>query len=359
MKAMLNKILLFGILALSILSCKKDEDMTIIQPGASPALTATANTIVLEQDKATEEAVTFSWPAVEFGYDAAVTYSLQISKKGTEFSSATTTEVVLPFTNNTTKSRTFTVGDLNKELLKVLQPGAATDVEVRVKAEVGATAPAVFSNILSVKVTPYKDLIIYSYPQALNVAGNFQGWAPDVAPQLVALTAVGGKYEEFSGFIDFGDTQTPEFKIVKGASWDGGDYGSPAPGKIGNGGDNIKLPSGGIYLLNVNTTAMTLTSTKINSWGLIGDGIPGTGWDSDKDLTYDPATKTWRITLDLQAGAIKFRANDGWDINFGDNGNDGKPEPGGENIPVTDAGNYTIVFDVGVAGNYGYSLKRN
>ena len=95
--------------------------------------------------------------------------------------------------------------------------------------------------------------------------------------------------------------------------------------------------------------------------GLIGGAIPGTGWDSDRDMTFDPATGTYSITLDLNAGEIKFRANDNWDFNLGDNNdpNDGRPEVGGNNIKINAAGNYTITLDLLVGGNWVYTIKKN
>jgi len=198
-------------------------------------------------------------------------------------------------------------------------------------------------------------LIKYVYPQALNVAGNFQGWSPATAPQLVAMTPVGGPYSEYAGFIDFGNN-TPEFKIVKGNDWSAGDYGMVDATTIGNGG-NFNLASGGVYLFKVNTTAMSWSATKITSFGLIGDATGS--WDVDKDMTYDATTQKWSITLPLTAGAIKFRANDGWDINLGDDGPDGMLEMNGSNISVASAGTYTVTLSVNNGGNWRYSVLRN
>jgi hypothetical protein len=200
-------------------------------------------------------------------------------------------------------------------------------------------------------------LIQYNYPQALNVAGNFQGWDPGTAPQLVALTPAGGPYTEYSGFIDFGSS-APEFKIIKGNNWGAGDYGSPGPGVITNGGDNFKLASGGNYFLKVNTGAMTWSYNKIDSWGVIGSATPN-GWDSDKDMTYNTATKLWTINVNLTVGEMKFRTNDDWAINFGDDGADKTPEFNGANIQVKEAGNYTVILSLASNGNWKYSLTKN
>jgi hypothetical protein len=198
-------------------------------------------------------------------------------------------------------------------------------------------------------------LIKYVYPQALNVAGNHQGWAPETAPQLVALTPVGGPYSEYTGFIDFSNSPA-EFKIVKGDNWGAGDYGG-STGVLTNGGSNLSVPSTGVYLVKANTTAMTWSADKINSFGLIGSATGS--WDNDQDMTYNGTTKKYSITLNLSAGEVKFRANDSWDINLGTGATSGSLAFGGGNIAIGTAGNYTITLDVSKAGNWRYSVTRN
>ncbi len=78
------------------------------------------------------------------------------------------------------------------------------------------------------------------------------------------------------------------------------------------------------------------------SWGVIGNAVPTTGWDSDVDMTFK-GNGVWEITLDLLVGEIKFREGNGWDTNYG--GTDGVLSPGGANIAIAAAGNYTIVMN--------------
>ena len=77
-------------------------------------------------------------------------------------------------------------------------------------------------------------------------------------------------------------------------------------------------------------------------------------------MTFDPATNTWSVTVDLvSTGTFKFRANNDWGINLGyDNG---VLDYNGSNIPVPAAGsgNYTITMDLSHAGNYNYTIKKN
>lgn len=77
-------------------------------------------------------------------------------------------------------------------------------------------------------------------------------------------------------------------------------------------------------------------------WGLIGDATPG-GWDTDTDMTWDAANNVFTVTLNLVAGTYKFRANDGWDVNYG--GDINALSAGGDNISVAEDGNYTVTFD--------------
>lgn len=83
--------------------------------------------------------------------------------------------------------------------------------------------------------------------------------------------------------------------------------------------------------------------------GLIGDASPG-GWDVDVDMRLNDPTKvdkrTWTTTVLLNTGAVKFRAMDGWDINWGSTAFPiGTGTQNGPNIPIATAGYYKIVFN--------------
>jgi hypothetical protein len=57
----------------------------------------------------------------------------------------------------------------------------------------------------------------------------------------------------------------------------------------------------------------------------------------------------------LTVGEIKFRVNQDWAVNLGDNGANGTLEAGGANIAVTTAGNYRIVVNT---SDSTYQLNR-
>ena len=90
-------------------------------------------------------------------------------------------------------------------------------------------------------------------------------------------------------------------------------------------------------------TAMTWSAT-ITNWGIIGDATPDS-WDASTPMTYDAANNVWVInSIYLSAGSVKFRANDAWDLNLG--GNLSALNYGGDNISISDAGNYKVVLDL-------------
>jgi CubicO group peptidase (beta-lactamase class C family) len=84
------------------------------------------------------------------------------------------------------------------------------------------------------------------------------------------------------------------------------------------------------------------------SWGIIGDAT-SVGWDSKQDIVMaetSPRTNVWIAKhVELKSGNIKFRYGNDWQMNYGDDNNDGVLEPFGKNIEV-DAGVYDVQLDL-------------
>jgi starch-binding outer membrane protein SusE/F len=81
------------------------------------------------------------------------------------------------------------------------------------------------------------------------------------------------------------------------------------------------------------------------NWGILGDATK-TGWGSDTNLDYDIDTGDYFIVMDLDSkGKYKFRLDDSWTNNFGDNGNDLSLDKSGADIPVPVTGTYKIVVN--------------
>lgn len=347
--------LLIGGALLTLTACKKEETRAVLAPTGGVTLSATTTTLVLAQANQDNNAVSFSWTKANFGFDAGINYTLELCKGGTNFATATSTSINM----NTLLAKSFTVKDFNAKMQDIIANGVASQVQARVKADVGSNVAPVYSNVLSMTVTAYRDIVNYSFPQALFIAGNFQGWSPSTAPKIVDKFASGTTGSNYDGYIYFNDA-SPQFKMVKGPDWSFGDFGSAGGSNLGNGGPNLTLGQGaGVYRLQANTSNMTWSATRITTWGIIGSATAG-GWGASTAMTYDIAGGFYVLTTNLTAGELKFRANNDWAINFGDNNPaDGKPEYGGDNIQITTAGNYTITLDIGIAGNFAYTIRRN
>ncbi|SDB97522.1 SusF/SusE family outer membrane protein [Williamwhitmania taraxaci] len=186
----------------------------------------------------------------------------------------------------------------------------------------------------------------------LYAAGAFQGWDPAAAKDSLMNTETDPIVR---GFIYF--PAAGEFKFVAQKSWTGTAYGlGSAAGILSTAADagNLSVPSAGYYQFAIDMINMTYTAIKTD-WGIIGSGTAG-GWDSDQNMTYSAFFRSWFATIPLTAGEIKFRANDGWDINFG--GPDGKLTAGGDNIAVSTAGTYSVMMNLSSPNNYKYSVTQ-
>lgn len=133
------------------------------------------------------------------------------------------------------------------------------------------------------------------------------------------------------------------FKFRANHSWDY-NYGSTAVNAtLDAGGSNIANALEADYAFTLDLSHPLVYTYTANRWGVIGDATPD-GWNSDQNMTWDAVNHVFKVTLNMVVGAFKFRANDAWDINYG-GANLNALTAGGDNIPITVAGNYTITFD--------------
>jgi hypothetical protein len=158
--------------------------------------------------------------------------------------------------------------------------------------------------------------------------------------------------------MNFADAGSLEFKFTSNPDWDHTNYGDGGGGKLSTSGGNLKAPSTGYFLVKGDLNANTWSATKTD-WGIIGDATPG-GWDNSTPLTYDATNKVWTGTVDLKGGFFaKFRANNAWDLNIGDNKPaNGVLKYGGENIPVAESGTYKVTLDLSHPAYYIYRLIK-
>ncbi len=299
-----------------------------VYPANGPVITnpTAGSSLVLDAANPTVTATTISW--TDYSYAGDVNYNIEIAASGssTFYSLGTVKNVKMLAVTNVAFDQA------------VLKTGAVANVASNIDLKVTATSESAggvlvkTSDLVMIKVTPYQ---LESF---LYAPGAYQGWNPPTAEALRSATSNG----IYLGYINFTDPNS-EFKITPARTWDSS-YGSTGGNNITyNGGGNLVAPNTGYQKLTVDTNALTY-ALEAYSWGVIGSASPG-GWADDTDMVWNSTTQVWEINITLSVGEIKFRLNNGWDTNFGDNGNNGSLEAGGANIPIDEAGNYKITFD--------------
>ena len=301
-----------------------------VYPTAGPVITnpTAGSALVLDQNNQDAVATTITWSDyTDYGVD--VNYKVEIAAAGSS------TFYALGTVKNAQRLEVTNLA-LDKVLLKTgAVAGVASNFDLKVTAttvSAGGTIVNV-SDLVTFSVTPYQ---LESF---LYAPGAYQGWDPTTAEALSSATSNG----VYVGYINF-TTPNSEFKLTTARNWDNS-YGTTGVNTlVYNGGDNLVAPNTGYHKITADTNALTYT-LEAYSWGIIGSASPG-GWDADTDMVWNSTAQVWEIAnIALTAGEMKFRLNNGWDTNFGDNGNNGSLEPGGDNIPIAEAGNYKITFD--------------
>lgn len=348
------KYILILCFAVILFSCEEDDISPQVNESVAPVLTGgvqDGDKFVFLKENKEDDWTSLSWSTADFGPVLAVNYTIEMDRAGNAFADAFT------FGAGSGTSTTIKVETINKKLFDAQYlPLTETEMEIRVKADVSELVAPLYSESVDVAL-----IIFDAGLPKLYVPGSHQHtdaakqWAPETAPVIYSAS----EDENYAGYIYF-TSATDEFKFATQPNWDGDEYG----GSDGNldSDDNIVPGTAGMHFVQVNTLAKTY-SLEIRNWGIIGASTPN-GWDSDTDMEYDYDLKKLKVTIDLTASGdlaetgIKFRANDAWDLNFGDDDADGIVNEGGTNIAVPETGNYTVYLDLSTP-DYKYELVKN
>jgi hypothetical protein len=369
-------------------ACSDDDALEFIaqpDPEGIQFISSLSSEYVITQATASNLAERFVWKPLNLDAPTNITYALQGSitddfAEIVDYGTTQTTEIGITIGQLLSLA---TAAGLDNDPATVdpvtEEPNNTGTLYFRIRGYAGtgeANAVEQFSETLALNVVlPEQMEEEEPMPAMLAVPGDHQGWnpSPDAVAYVPFLAASTPDGVDFEGFVQLNN----EFKFVgpddSGVfQWGNIDWGD-ASGVNGSytqvltadGEGNCGTASAdgpGYYWVKANTEDLTYSITLTN-WGVIGNATP-TGWDSDTDMVYDDATKTWSVTLDLIAqqapdNGLKFRANDGWDINLGDNDADGSLDFSGTNISIAEDGNYTIVLDLSNPRAYTYSITKN
>jgi len=326
-KYILSLFVLTGI----IFSCS-DDDYTMLDGSAqAPTLAVSGETTqVLLSENADQEAVTFNWNEVVFNVDVApVSYILEVAAGGTDFAAPTILQ------NSGATSFTMTVGQLNARAIAFgILPETQGSLDFRVIARIGESDNSdLVSQTITISVTPYTDEIDISTTWGVVGSATPNGWdGPDIP---FWQTGDDNVFVAYANLID------GEIKFRENNDWTN-NYGGSG-GNLVAGGDNIPVTAGK-YKITINLNNLTYT---IETWslGIVGSATPN-GWDGpDVEMVFDSSSDQFRAILSLADGEMKFRLNNDWGMNWGDDGADGTLEPGGANIAVA-AGKYVVTVNM-------------
>ena len=105
----------------------------------------------------------------------------------------------------------------------------------------------------------------------------------------------------------------------------------------------------------VDTDALNGQIGPVSQWGLVGSATVNS-WDGPDMNMYESGADQYAIYANLVAGEMKFRFDNDWGVNLGDNDTDGTLEPGGANIPVPSDGLYYITLNT---ANNTYTISES
>lgn len=181
-----------------------------------------------------------------------------------------------------------------------------------------------------------------NYDPFIYFIGSTDGWKSN--DQKLAL--VDDAKGVYTGYVYLADPNAAgfEFKFQRAqGNWDtaigAGTFVSFGGAAIGVDNDNIGVNAGeGVYYMDVNLSEGTITATKIETMGMIGDFNK---WAGDAPMTWNAEEYCFEATnVGVTADGWKFRVNGGWDINLG--GSLNNLTAGGPNITV--AGNTVKLY---------------
>ena len=345
--------MILGLMTLAITSCQKEGDRLYLSGLEEGNLVATASNVVLAQETSKQIALSFAWS----------TSALTVSDPAMHVPNLLSTRMQASTTNNfapnnvesveTSLSKAYTGAELNTLAKSLgLTPGTATEVFFRLSTRTGSNMAPVYSNIVSIKITPYVIDMSVGFILDSKMADNgLRLYSPQS----------NGSYTGFMGAVGWYGFYLKE---GDGTLWgnDGRDGGPPfllSSSDVKDERWNCWFPGiSGCYFVNVSAVKKQWSALLIPALTVSG-GVQGT-------MTFDRPNVKWVLPFTAtQAGALKVKVSGiGKQYDFATGTDDAKAKdtpvafaPSGENITfgtsaaditlnVAAAGDYTLIIDL-------------
>ena len=335
---------------LTMASCTQEHiDVQYIPENAVAPVLGDIQGCALEEGGAD---IVVEYTKADFGVATAQSHNLYVSKSEdmADMKKATAT---FDATTITLKQ-----SDINIVALDFADAGAEVDLYFAIVANLNTDKGAAVagtelkSNVVKATFKSYNAEVLPSDKfEKVWVIGDYCGWDHGKTQFLFDYNSTG---TTFTGVVDFADAEGVSkaangWKLTAQASWDGGNYGEETKAETADEPSSIQLIDGGgsqdikryakrFYGFEFDKSTLVLKKTwsadQIGVIGLNGD------WDNDIVMNYNPV---WtRFYVDIEATAdteMKFRADAGWDLNWGVD-----CAQGGDKIAVA-AGKYRVYFN--------------
>ena len=312
--------------ATTLLVACDSQDLTVLDATASTTVSLSASDVVLDLNNAGQDVLTVNWTEPNYGFSAGPNYQIILTVANSD-------PKIINVGN--TISKAFESVELNKILLGLgLKAGEATDVTIQVKAILSATNE-ITSSTTVLTATTYADKLDLSTIWGVVGSATTNSWD---GPDMPFFTT-----SDPNVIVAYVTLADGEIKFRTNNAWDLNYGDNGVDGTLDQDGANIAVTAG-TYKIELNTSLLTYTM-EAYAWGLVGDATTNS-WDGpDMPMSYDSYSDTWKAVVTLGDGEMKFRFNNDWALNYGDDGADGTLETGGANIAVT-AGNYLVTLDL-------------
>jgi starch-binding outer membrane protein SusE/F len=355
MKRSFSLLWVLFVLLTVIEGCDKKTDLPSYSSGTAPVLISSATTLAPTAADSLKKVLGLSWTNPKHASDSATyKYVIEIDSAGRNFSKA--------YTHTVTGARvdSFTAKELNTAMLNWgFAFNTAYDVDVRVTSSYGNNNEQLRSNVIRLKMTPYKIPPKVALPVSghLFIVGDATagGWANPVPVPSQELTKIdsvtwGGIFTITGGkqylLLPVNGDWTNKFSVanntVSGLAA-GGDFGY-------NLSDNFPGPAtSGTYKLVVNFQTGKFTMTPYtgptpNNLFIVGDATAG-GWTNPVPVPSQQFTRTtnsvFELTLPLVASKqyLLLPINGDWTNKFSVASN--------------------TVSGLAAGGDFGYNLSDN
>jgi hypothetical protein len=172
MKIIYKIFLLAIVTTLVFTACDKADTLPLYAPGTAPALNASATTVAPPPADSNNVALTLTWSDPEYATDSVnYKFIIEIDSTGKNFANPSSRTVM------TSLSTSYLAKELNSILLaRNYAFNVPVDMDVRLIASYANNNEKMISNVVKIKMTPYKIPPKIAPPAALYLVGDVNGW---------------------------------------------------------------------------------------------------------------------------------------------------------------------------------------